>query len=82
MEPTDAQVEAAIAVLRQEMSMPYMARVADYIAEDAQGQELDDGFAALRAADEDADRMNRLVVRRALKAAMEVDDTPNDLILD
>ena len=77
MEPSEAQIEVASRVIREETSMPYMARVGDYLAEDAQGQERDDGLAALKAADEDADRMNWLFVRRVLKAAMDADDTPS-----
>lgn len=69
-EPTEAQIEAAIRVLREEMpSMAYSAHVGDYLAE---GTEVwsTAGLAALRAADEEADRMNRDLVRRALKAAI------------
>jgi len=73
MEPTEAQVEAAIRVLREEMpSMAYSAHVGDYLAEGAEGQDRIDGLAALRAADEEAERMNLDLVRRALRAAMEI----------
>lgn len=71
MNPTEAQVDAAIGVLRKHMEMPYMARVNDYMRKNAQGLEFSDGLAKLQEADREAEQRNRAIVRKALKAAME-----------
>lgn len=68
---TDAQVDAALAVLGEEMDLPYMARIANYVTPDSEGDERAQQLAALRAADEEAEAQNRALVRRALQAAKE-----------
>lgn len=74
-DPTEAQVDAAYAVLRQEIVMPYEADVHDYIVseDEPSGEEREEALAKLRAADEDAERKNRDLVRRAVKAALEAE---------
>jgi hypothetical protein len=68
---TDAQVDAALAVLSEEMTLPYGACVAHYVSADSRGEERARQLAALRAADEEAEVKNRAVVRRVLQAAKE-----------
>jgi hypothetical protein len=70
-EITDAQVDAALDVLSEEMELPYMARVANYVTADSRGDERAQQLAALRAANADAEAKNRALVRRALQAAQE-----------
>jgi len=72
--PTGIQIDAAIKVLRKYMSMPYLARVADYIHEGAQGMAFADGLAKLQDADREAEQRNRHIVGKALKAAMDLMD--------
>jgi hypothetical protein len=70
---TDEQIDAAIAVLREEITMPYGARSSDFIAGPSNpppGPERDAALLALRVADDEADRKNRDLVRRALIAAL------------
>lgn len=70
-EITDTQVDAAIAVLDEGGTvLPYMARIANYVSPDSEGDERAQQLAALKAADEDAEAKNRDVVRRALQAAL------------
>ena len=74
---TEAQIDAAMAVLREEMSMPYGADVRDFIAgpdDPPPGLERDAALRALRAADDETDRMNRDLIRRALLAARAATD--------
>jgi len=76
IEPTDAQIDAAFAVLSAEVMMPYAADVSDYISSPSDppaGLKRDEALAALRAADEQAEEQNRAVVRRALTAALNAD---------
>jgi hypothetical protein len=72
--PTESQVDAAITVLRKYMTMPYGARVTDYMRENAKGMELADGLAKLQEADRESERRNRHIVAKALKAAMGVEE--------
>jgi hypothetical protein len=86
-EVTPAMIDAALGVLREEWTPPYMARAADYLPPqcaihwpvvwvascadcvryNAQtGEEL----ARLQAADQEADLLNRDLVRRAIAAAL------------
>lgn len=70
--PTDAQIDAAIAVLREEMPLAYgPARSCDYVSDGSTGAKLEAELAALRAADEEAEQQNRDLVRRALIAARD-----------
>lgn len=68
---TDAQVDAALAVLGEEMELPYGARIENYVSADSEGDERAQQLAALQAADRDATERNRALVRRALQAAKE-----------
>lgn len=71
---TENQVTAAISVLREELSLPFMARASDYIESPDQpppGPEREAAMAALRAADDEAEQLNRALVRRALQAAAD-----------
>ena len=67
-------VEAAMRVWREEGEMPYMARSSEYLwwsdPSEATDAERAEGIARLRAADEEADRMNRDLMRRAILAAL------------
>lgn len=71
-EPTEAQIDAAYRVLRQEIIMPHWADIHDYIVseDEPSGEEREKALARLRAADEEAERENRDIVRRALRAAL------------
>lgn len=66
---TDDMVARAMTVLREEMTMPYMTRVRDYVSEGSMGEQREQELTALKAADEKCDRMNLDLVRRALTAA-------------
>lgn len=61
---TDAEIDAAWSVLTKEMDVAYAARVNDFVDEHGEVRKE-----ALRAADEEAERMNRDLMRRALAAA-------------
>lgn len=73
VEPTEAQVDAILAVLSDEVGLPHMARSRDFIAgpnEPPAGPERDAALAALRAADDDADARNRDFARRVARAVL------------
>lgn len=62
---TDAQADALGAVLSEGMDPAYLARVGDFSDEQIAAGEL-------RAADAEAERLNRDLYRRAIAAALEV----------
>lgn len=68
---TDDMVDRAMDVLREEMTMPHMARRADYVTMNpfTEGRALQ--FAALKVAEDECARRNRDLVRRALAAALD-----------
>jgi hypothetical protein len=68
---TDEMIDRALDVLYGEMTMPYMTRAADYVTEGSTGELRDAEMVLLRSADEDADRRNRDLIRRALDAALK-----------
>jgi hypothetical protein len=73
LQPTEAQIDAALEVLREEVPMPYAASIDDFIAsptDPPRGPARDAALAALRSADEEAEAKNRDLVRRALVAAL------------
>jgi hypothetical protein len=66
---TEEMIDRAWAVLREEISPPYVAQAGDYVSDDSAGDQRASELAALRAADEECDRRNRDLIRRALAAA-------------
>jgi hypothetical protein len=73
---TDEQIHALWDVLREEMDpYPYMARVENF-EKDPRGFLTKAGRAALRAADEEADRKNYDLYRRALAAFLDARHGP------
>lgn len=71
--PSDAAIEAASKVLGDVAGLPYMARARDYVSEESTGEDRARELAALRAADEEAERQNAEFVRRLLAAAYAID---------
>ena len=69
-EVTGEMIDAAWAVLTEEWTPPYMARTASYVSEGSAGAEREAELSALRAADQDAERRSRDLIRRALAAAL------------
>lgn len=70
LDPTGAQIDAAMSVLMPMAYGPVCSR--DYVTDDSTGDERDRQFAAMRAADDEAEQLNRDLVRRALRAAANV----------
>lgn len=71
---TEDQIDKALKVMYEEISMPYMARVGDFIespTDPPTGPLRDAALRALRKADSEADEKNRAFVRRILEAALE-----------
>jgi len=74
-EPTDEQIEAAYNVIRDEVEMHQEADVYDYVNgpdDPPPGPKRDAAFARLRQADEAVEAENRDIIRRALRAALNV----------
>ena len=70
MTVTEEAIEAAWEILRDVPGWPpYMARVGDYITPGSEGAARQRQIEALKAADREADAMNRDVIRRVLEAA-------------
>jgi hypothetical protein len=70
--PTEAQVDAALAVLRKDFDLGGNVWSGDFIngpTDPPPGPERDAALRALRAADEEAEQKVRAVVREALQAA-------------
>jgi hypothetical protein len=70
---TDRQIDKALEVMYEEISLPYMAHVADFInspTDPPPGPLRDAALKALREADNEANDMNRAFVRRVLEAAL------------
>lgn len=72
---TDAQIDAAMEVFSEEgVTLPYSARIENYVSADSEGDERAQQLAALKAADEEAEVKNRALVRRVLQAALPIPD--------
>lgn len=72
----DDAIDRALSVWREEADVAYSARIRDYIPDGMlAGPARDAALAGLRAADEEAEAMNRALMRRAILAALNYGDT-------
>ena len=67
---SDAMIERAWDVLSEAGAMPHKVWARDYVSEGSTGEQREREIAALQAADAEADRLNREMIRRALEAAL------------
>ena len=78
-EPTEAQIDAFMAVWQEEHDFPYPpADVWDYLRDGMGEEERTRAIAEMRAEDERLERANREAVRRALRAALAAQAEPDD----
>jgi hypothetical protein len=71
VEPTEAQIDAALLILDTEIEMP-RARASDYVSPHSQDAKWIQELTAFTKADEEIRTQNREIVRRALRSASAV----------
>lgn len=79
---SEEMIDAALAVLYEEWTPPFGTRSRDFIQSPESpppGPERDEALAALRAADDEADRLTRDLIRRTLIAALTTPPVPAGL---